>query len=87
MKKLTSSQIRQMWLDFYQSKGHKIEPSASLVPHDDATLLWTNAGVTPLKNILTVRLCRTIRVLPTRKNVSVPTILKMSARRPVIILF
>lgn len=49
MKKLTSSQIRQMWLDFYQSKGHKIEPSASLVPHDDATLLWTNAGVTPLK--------------------------------------
>ncbi len=49
MKKLTSSQIRQMWLDFYSSKGHKIEPSASLVPHNDPTLLWTNAGVTPLK--------------------------------------
>lgn len=49
MKKMTSSQIRQMWLDFYQQKGHKIEPSASLVPHDDPTLLWTNAGVTPLK--------------------------------------
>lgn len=49
MKKLTSSEIRQMWLDFYQSKGHKVEPSASLVPHDDPTLLWTNAGVTPLK--------------------------------------
>ncbi len=38
-----------MWLDFYSSKGHKVEPSASLVPHDDPTLLWTNAGVTPLK--------------------------------------
>ena len=46
---MTSSEIRQMWLDFYQSKGHKVEPSASLVPHDDPTLLWTNAGVTPLK--------------------------------------
>lgn len=49
MKKLSSSEIRQMWLDFYKSKGHKVEPSASLVPHDDPTLLWTNAGVTPLK--------------------------------------
>lgn len=49
MKNLTSSEIRQMWLDFYHSKGHKVEPSASLVPHDDPTLLWTNAGVTPLK--------------------------------------
>ena len=49
MKKMSSSEIRQMWLDFYQSKGHKVEPSASLVPHDDPTLLWTNAGVTPLK--------------------------------------
>ncbi|MDE6047948.1 MAG: alanine--tRNA ligase, partial [Anaeroplasmataceae bacterium] len=49
MKKMTSSEIRQMWLDFYKSKGHKVEPSASLVPHDDPTLLWTYAGVTPLK--------------------------------------
>lgn len=49
MKKLSSSEIRQMWLDFYKSKGHKVEPSASLVPHNDPTLLWTNAGVTPLK--------------------------------------
>ena len=49
MKKMTSSEIRQMWLDFFSSKGHKVEPSASLVPHDDPTLLWTNAGVTPLK--------------------------------------
>ena len=38
-----------MWLDFFKSKGHSVEPSASLIPHNDPTLLWTNAGVTPLK--------------------------------------
>ncbi len=49
MKKMSTNQIRQMWLEFFKSKGHHVEPSASLVPHDDPTLLWTNAGVTPLK--------------------------------------
>ena len=49
MKYMTSSEIRQMWLDFFKSKGHLVEPSASLVPVNDPTLLWTNAGVTPLK--------------------------------------
>ncbi len=49
MKKMSSNQIRQMWLDFFKSKGHQVEQSASLVPQNDPTLLWTNAGVTPLK--------------------------------------
>ena len=49
MKKLKGSEIRQMWLDFFNSKGHEILPSASLVPQDDPTLLWINAGVAPLK--------------------------------------
>ena len=49
MKNMKSYEIRQMWLDFFKSKGHDVEPSASLVPQDDPTLLWTNAGVTPLK--------------------------------------
>ena len=49
MKYMTSSEIRQMWLDFFASKGHSVEPSASLVPVNDPTLLWTNAGVAPLK--------------------------------------
>lgn len=49
MKPLKSYEIRQMWLDFFKSKGHSVEPSASLVPQNDPTLLWTNAGVTPLK--------------------------------------
>lgn len=49
MKKLSSAQIRQMYLDFFQEKGHKVEPSASLVPQDDPTLLWINSGVATLK--------------------------------------
>ena len=49
MRFMKSYEIRQMWLDFFKSKGHQVEPSASLVPQNDPTLLWTNAGVTPLK--------------------------------------
>ena len=49
MKKLKSYEIRQMWLDFWKSKGHDIIDSASLIPHNDPTLLWINAGVAPLK--------------------------------------
>ena len=49
MKKMKAYEIRQMWLDFWKSKGHDIIPSASLIPHNDPTLLWINAGVAPLK--------------------------------------
>ena len=49
MKKLSSSQIRQMWLDFFSEKNHSVEQSAPLVPINDPTLLWINAGVAPLK--------------------------------------
>jgi alanyl-tRNA synthetase len=49
MKELTSSEIRQMFLDFFAEHGHKIEPSASLVPVDDPTLLWINSGVATMK--------------------------------------
>ena len=49
MKKMTSSEIRQMWLDFFASKGHHVEPGSSLIPKNDPTLLWINAGVAALK--------------------------------------
>ncbi len=49
MKKMTSLEIRKMWLDFFQSKGHKVVESAPIIPKDDDSLLWINAGVTPLK--------------------------------------
>ena len=49
MKQLTSAQVRQMYLDFFKEKGHRVEPSASLIPNDDPTLLWINSGVATLK--------------------------------------
>ena len=49
MKKMTSTEVRQMFLDFFKSKGHSIEPSQSLVPVNDPTLLWINSGVATLK--------------------------------------
>ncbi|MCM0583487.1 alanine--tRNA ligase [Weissella diestrammenae] len=49
MKELSSAEIRDMFLRFFQSKGHSIEPSQSLIPKDDPTLLWINSGVATLK--------------------------------------
>ncbi len=48
-KQLTGNEIRQMFLDFFASKGCMVEPGASLIPHNDPTLLWINAGVSALK--------------------------------------
>lgn len=49
MRNLQSAEVRQMFLDFFKEKGHDVEPSASLVPHEDPTLLWINSGVATLK--------------------------------------
>ena len=49
MKYLKGYEIRRMWLDFFASKGHYIEPGAGLIPHNDPTLLWINSGVAALK--------------------------------------
>ncbi|HLR40269.1 MAG TPA: alanine--tRNA ligase, partial [Virgibacillus sp.] len=46
---LSSAQVRQMFIDFFKEKGHQVEPSASLVPNEDPTLLWINSGVATLK--------------------------------------
>ena len=49
MKYMTHNDIREMWFKFFINKGHKIFDSAPLVPINDDSLLWINAGVTPLK--------------------------------------
>ncbi len=47
----TTAEIRQAFLDFYASKQHQIVASSSLVPGNDATLLFTNAGMVPFKDV------------------------------------
>ena len=48
---MKSSEIRQQFLDFFASKGHQIVASSSLVPHEDPTLLFTNAGMNQFKDV------------------------------------
>ena len=50
-QKLTSAEIRQAFLDYFAQRGHTIVPSASLVPQEDPTLLFTNAGMNQFKDV------------------------------------
>ena len=48
MKNLTADELREMYLKFFESKGHKIIPGASVIPENDPTVLFTTAGMHPL---------------------------------------
>ncbi len=48
---MTASEIRQRFLDYFERQGHAIRPSSSLVPQDDPTLLFTNAGMVQFKRV------------------------------------
>ena len=48
MKNLTANELRALWLRFFQEKGHAVIPSASVIPENDPTVLFTTAGMHPL---------------------------------------
>lgn len=49
MKYMKGSEIRNRWISFFESKGHRYIPGVNLIPQGDKSLLWVNAGVTGLK--------------------------------------
>ncbi len=51
MKKMTSAELRTSFLAFFKARGHSVQPSSSLVPGNDPTLLFTNAGMVPFKDV------------------------------------
>jgi alanyl-tRNA synthetase len=48
---MESKKIRQLFLDFFREKGHEVLPSSNLLPQDDQTLLFTNAGMVQFKSV------------------------------------
>jgi alanyl-tRNA synthetase len=51
LKSMTSSEIRASYLEFFRKNGHSVQPSSSLVPGNDPTLLFTNAGMVQFKDV------------------------------------
>jgi alanyl-tRNA synthetase len=49
----STNDIRRSFLDFFEGEGHRVVPSAPLVPHNDPTLMFVNAGMVPFKNVFT----------------------------------
>lgn len=71
---MKAADIRRKFLDFFVEKGHAVEPSASLIPVNDPSLLWINSGVATLKDILMAVKFLKIHVLQMLRNPFVQTI-------------
>ena len=64
MKKYGVNELRRMYLEFFESKGHLAMKSFSLVPHNDNSLLLINAGMAPLKPYFTGQEIPPIKIAP-----------------------
>ena len=53
MLEMPGSQVRSSFLDFFKGKGHEVCPSSYIVPQNDPTLMFTNAGMVPFKDVFT----------------------------------
>ncbi len=83
---ISASEIRHKYFEFFQYNGHHLIPSASLIPENDPTVLFTTAGMHPLVPYLLGDRIRKAIAWLTRKNASGQTILMKLATR-LIILF
>ena len=68
MKSLTTTELRALFLRFFGERGHTIIPSASLIPENDPTVLFTTAGMHPLMPYLMGAAHRREFALPMSKN-------------------
>ena len=64
---MKTNEIRSAFLEYFRENGHEVVTSSSLVPHDDPTLLFTNAGMNQFKDVF---LGRETAQLPTRYDLS-----------------
>ncbi|VAX18166.1 Alanyl-tRNA synthetase, partial [hydrothermal vent metagenome] len=72
---MTGSEVRRRFLDFFSTKGHTQVPSSPLVPENDATLLFVNAGMVPFKEVFTGQAKR-----PYKRAVSSQKCLRVSGK-------
>ncbi|MEZ5749865.1 MAG: alanine--tRNA ligase-related protein [Caenibius sp.] len=64
----STNDIRRSFLAFFEANGHEPVPSAPLVPYNDPTLMFVNAGMVPFKNVFTGLETAKFLVLPVRRN-------------------
>lgn len=72
---ITGKEIREKFLSFFEERGHQIQPSASLIPHNDPSILWTAAGMVPFKPFFTGQAVAEVkRVTTCQKCIRTPDI-------------
>ena len=87
MKKMTGEEIINTYINFFVERGHLKLESASLIPKDDPSILWINAGVTPLKKYFDGSDVPVCRRLTSVQSVLELVILRVLVLRLDIILF